>query len=366
MSRIAKSSARIKLTALDSFAIYSGAKLEYLIQYQNELWAAIRQKQKGVWQFVTFLAGAIMAGALLVSAGVVQVRNGLATFDYLHIPGTFLIPLICLIFILVSFWGIGIALDANYWENRNQWLISNIGSRILGKGAVSKVLPKDISNPAFQYSTTSCIHINFLFVIAGIFASGNLLLLKFMGRLTGVLQEIGVGMLGVLLGGLVIYVLIKNFEWVRRYHQDIEQTGINRTGFVSCAAYHQDKVWLTSPLLMWLHVFSIFNFYSSVWELTRAFVIPFPSAVNSLIVLCLGTSVFFLYWVKQKRVTGYINRGENFIAKGISGRKLLERKEVQGLRFVSQMTSGAILALNSISIILSGFPVIHAFLTNLA
>jgi hypothetical protein len=53
---------------------------DYLLDYRNGLWTAIRHKESGIWQFVSFFAGAIvvLAGILqssntLLSLGVVQI-----------------------------------------------------------------------------------------------------------------------------------------------------------------------------------------------------------------------------------------------------------------------------------------------------
>lgn len=123
------------------------SKTQYLIEFRNGLWAAIRHKEGGIWQFVSFFAAAIV------------IVGGLLQGDRLSTIGPTEISIVSLVLLLGTFWGIVIVLDANFWMARNLWFISNIEWSILGEPEIGTIIPKAYATPGFRYSRAYSIHV---------------------------------------------------------------------------------------------------------------------------------------------------------------------------------------------------------------
>ena len=131
----------------------------YLIEYRKGLWESIRQKEKAIWTFISFYSG-----ALLVIAGfsdkvdLVLNGTGFGLFDK-----TLVLPL----FVLITFWGISIVIDANYWFKRNLIIIIKIENKF----PLDDVKPrnKKFNTAEFSYTGSYIIHLHFLYFVLILF-----------------------------------------------------------------------------------------------------------------------------------------------------------------------------------------------------
>lgn len=139
---------------------------EYFIQYRNGLWTQIRAKEDWVWKFISFFAG-----ALVLVAGLLQ-NDASGGISYL------LLLAIILIIIFISFWGLLIILDSNYWMQRNLIIIGNIEKELLSEDDYGKVIPKCYMHPSrFQYTNSFFIQIIFFSIILLFLLFGYLLII---------------------------------------------------------------------------------------------------------------------------------------------------------------------------------------------
>lgn len=224
-------------------------KQEYLISYRNGLWTAIRHKETGIWQFVSFFAGAIV-----VIAGILQNQD---TFSSL---GVIQISLLSIIITVVSFWGIVVILDANYWQSRNLWLISNIEQRFLKAGDIGRIIPKSYTTPSFRYSNVYAMHLHFLSIILSVVFIGTVsVILQNLSHI-GTQEKIVIGLLGLLMGGLILYVFDKDNSWVRDFYKTREGSTGDREKFINYAEYNRYKSQTDSPITGWFLFLSLLFF----------------------------------------------------------------------------------------------------------
>ena len=149
------------LTTSGSTASNENDKLrfEYLIQWRSGLWVQIRQKEDAIWRFISFYAAAI-----ILAAGFVQPRDPSTT-----VVSPIGILLIILILFIVTFWGLLIVLDANYWTQRNLIFIGNIEREILPASDLGVMLPKNYAYlNKFRYARSYVIHSHILFTTLAI------------------------------------------------------------------------------------------------------------------------------------------------------------------------------------------------------
>ncbi|HXG20704.1 MAG TPA: hypothetical protein VNN62_16720 [Methylomirabilota bacterium] len=120
---------------------------EYLIQWRTSLWVSIREKESNVWKFITFYASAV---ALIIGLGEKYTN----TFVVAFVIG------------VLSFWGLGIVIDANSWMARNLKLIGNIEKLFIPKEEYGRLIPGYYSSPHFKYFRPYCFHFTVLILLA--------------------------------------------------------------------------------------------------------------------------------------------------------------------------------------------------------
>lgn len=127
-------------------------RITYLIEYRNGLWTQIRSKEDSVWRFISFYAAAIVliAGFLKPEDPSKQILTPISML------------FIILTVIIVSFWGILITLDANFWMQRNLVIVGNIERELLADKDFGVVLPKNYVYPGYyKYSRSYYIQLIF-------------------------------------------------------------------------------------------------------------------------------------------------------------------------------------------------------------
>ncbi len=130
------------------------SRFEYLTQWRSGLWIQIRQKEDAIWRFISFYAAAV-----ILAAGFVQPSDPSKT-----VASPTGILLIILILFIVTFWGLLIVLDANYWTQRNLIFIGNIEREILPTSDLGVMLPKSYTYlNKFRYARSYVIHLHILF-----------------------------------------------------------------------------------------------------------------------------------------------------------------------------------------------------------
>ena len=107
-------------------------KQEYLINWRNSVWVSMREKEKTMWQFLSFFAGAL---AIIPAFGI----NNLP-FNVIIIS-----------MLLLTTWGLLITIDSNYWFNRNLVIVSNIESYTANYVYENRLIPEYYSKPKFSY-----------------------------------------------------------------------------------------------------------------------------------------------------------------------------------------------------------------------
>jgi hypothetical protein len=117
----------------------------FLREYHRELWSSIRHKEQNIMGFLGFYSAVI---ALLVGIGTRATNIGLVTF----------------LVIFLSYWGIAIVADANWWWARNMRLIVNV-QKILFGSAFSSILPKQYLDTPVRMTRIYRIHLNSLALV---------------------------------------------------------------------------------------------------------------------------------------------------------------------------------------------------------
>jgi hypothetical protein len=130
-------------------------RLNYLIEYRNGLWTQIRSKEDSVWRFISFFAAAIV-----LVGGLMKSDNPSSQTITPHT-----IFLMTCTILIVSYWGLLITLDANFWMRRNLAIIGNIEREILFKSDFGSLLPISYSEPReFEYTKSYFIQMIFFFI----------------------------------------------------------------------------------------------------------------------------------------------------------------------------------------------------------
>jgi hypothetical protein len=229
------------LASRDGFQITKSGQQEYLINFRNGLWTSIRQKENGIWQFISFYAAAIV-----LVVGFIQNENFVAELDITRMA------VLSTAITLVSFWGVIIILDANFWASRNLWIISNIEWKFLGKKGIGTILPAYYATPDFHYTRLYSLHIYFLFLLMVFSLGGNLALL--INPIAGFSfqEDLAIGLMGILVIIFIYYSYTRDKSWVKDYYSDRALAIGDRSNFVNYANYHQLKNAWESPIPIWV------------------------------------------------------------------------------------------------------------------
>lgn len=280
---------------------------EYLIQYRNGLWTQIRAKEDTVWRFISFYAGAII---LIVGF----LKNDNPT-NFSLAPISLLIMVLAII--IVSFWGILIVLDSNYWMQRNLIFIGNIEKDLLTQDDFGLILPKTFVQPSnFRYVNSYFIQILF-FSLTLIIA--NLSFISF------VLRNIATESLGLLAISqfisityclLLSYSIYRNRKWVIEYgkvREDAPGKAIVDQKSFDCETSSLGTYW-NSKVEDIFYIFSVFGpfsftFCTLILQSTYNF---FPAVGLALIIFCVlilvgGLIIRYLSNKNCKKVLHSIN-----------------------------------------------------------
>ncbi len=93
---------------------------QFLLHLYDQLWNSITRVEQGLWQFI-----GIYAGILVIHWTIGKTQPTLAAY----------------LTILVSFWGINIAINAGKWFERNRMMIINVEKQFLSKDDLGKIIP---------------------------------------------------------------------------------------------------------------------------------------------------------------------------------------------------------------------------------
>jgi hypothetical protein len=221
-------------------------RTEYLINYRNGLWEAIRHKENGIWQFVS-----LFAAALVVVIGLIQDGKFLGSINVTSIS------FLNLIILFVTFWGVIIILDANFWLSRNLWFISNIEWEFLGHNGIGTIIPDYYSTPDFRYSRLYSVHLQILLALSGflVVAEGALIFSKRALLVTG--EKIVVAILVFILSFLLHYLLQRDRKWVKEYHDVRSGAPGARQDFKNHSHFYRAKNEWNSPVTRWVYMLSL-------------------------------------------------------------------------------------------------------------
>ena len=321
----------------------------YLIDYREGLWLSIRQKENGVWQFIAFFAGAIV---LLTSL-----------FDIGNQSFTFLsVALISIIVLLVSSWGILIILDANYWQNRNLWIISNIEVKILKeRNELGKLIPKNYATPNFRYTNSYTFHIYLLFIISNFIMLGNLIFINNLGNNIGIQDLLVSAILIIISCGLMLFINEKDVSWVNVYYQDRSKMPGDRTDFVDYPVFYGYKNFINSPLLLWSYVLTMVDLCFGLTIITRYYNFVIPQYVNSIVIglIIIGFIILLIIKKMLKRTIKILDKETD---KKIAEKEFLGLNEARHLSRSFSIITWTIRAINYISVFLSTIILVLYFL----
>lgn len=184
------------------------SRKEYLIQYRNGLWTQIRAKEDTVWRFISFFAA-----SLVLVVGFIMPGNDLDAINKQLSMLTFILATT-----IVSFWGVLVTLDANYWMQRNLALIGNIERELLNKDDFGVLLPPSYIQPRhYKYSRSYFIQLIFFFLVISI---------SLISFLTFAVNNLGNTSLYVFIVSqyvpliyslLLIYTIWRNKEWINDF-----------------------------------------------------------------------------------------------------------------------------------------------------
>ena len=224
------------------------SRREYLINFRNGLWEAIRHKENGIWQFVS-----LFAAAILVVTGLVQDGRALADLGLVNLS------LLNLIILLISFWGAIIILEANFWQSRNLWLISNIEWEFLGKSGIGTIIPASYSTPNFRYSELYSVHLQIILAIITFLLLGEGAFIFSQDEILLSGEKLVIAFLVVTLSAILVYLPFRDKQWVKDYYQVRSGAFGNRENFKNYEEYNKVKNQLISPVTRWVYKLTILS-----------------------------------------------------------------------------------------------------------
>lgn len=219
------------------------SRFEYLIQWRSGLWTQIRQKEDAIWRFISFYAAAI-----LLSASFVQPNDPTKT-----VISPIGILLTLLILFIVTYWGLLIVLDANYWFQRNLIFIRNIEREILPASDFGNLLPKSYAYlNTFPYSVSYIIHLNVLFTTLSIsliafrifFEKAKLIALPEMSDFALLIS--------IIFSTYLLYVFYRDKEFVSNFDEVRKDApGKKVKGLVPNMDISYSQTLISSPISVW-------------------------------------------------------------------------------------------------------------------
>lgn len=213
----------------------------YLIEWRKGLWTQIRQKEDAIWRFISFYAAAI-----LLVAGFVK---GTSTGQAISTLGG---SLILLTLFVVSFWGVLIVLDANFWLNRNLLFIGNIERELLPESDIDVLIPRSYTEPRFEYAKSYEIHMHVLFftVFLSLMAYGGLVLKR--GGVSDSKELAVAGLIAVTFCLALSYIQLRDCKWLEHFmNVKNEAPGRNPIMQNYPRAFDLTAFWHTSVVALW-------------------------------------------------------------------------------------------------------------------
>jgi hypothetical protein len=292
----------------------------------------------------------------VIIAGFLQ--NG-DLFSSISIPQ---MGLLSLVIVLVSFWGIIIILDANFWQNRNLWFISNIEWKFLGKGGIGKVLPASYATPNFHYSRIYAMHMQLLLIIILAITLGNAGIFMNPNANLGFLEDVVIGLFGILVSGFSLYLYSKDKLWVEEYYQVRGSAIGDRAKLINYGQYYKYKNQWESPIVLWILGLSLISSLVNMNALLRAYNGSLDDSMNkwalAIIVMIMLTSKTILSTSFRRNVA--ICR--NYMKNEISEEELSIKPQYKKIQAVAVGVSKVIEAFCWISIIISVGILLKAFI----
>lgn len=95
---------------------------EFLLRLYDDLWRSIDRVESGIWQFVALYA--VIAGLMISTVRESVPRSIAVVFS-----------------LIISFWGINVAINAGKWFNRNLAFVINIEKQFLFAEDLGRILP---------------------------------------------------------------------------------------------------------------------------------------------------------------------------------------------------------------------------------
>ncbi len=185
------------------------ARISYLIQWRQGLWAQIRQKEDAIWRFVAFYAGAVVLLAALATGYGLPQGASITTVGAV---------LILLILFVVTLWGVLIALDANFWLQRNLIFIANIEQELLFDSDFDVLLPKKYAKRStFDHADSYTIHIHFLFFLIFILLLMFARLILAKGGVTNPVDIIATALFVVVFCLGIGYTVYRDHRWLQKW-----------------------------------------------------------------------------------------------------------------------------------------------------
>lgn len=213
----------------------------YLLEWWKGLWESIRQKEDGIWKFISFFAAAVV----LVVGFAPKFGDLMAGF-----PLSALV--IIAVILLFTYWGTLIILDANYWLARNLLFISNVERDVLPSEDIGTLIPEAYVYPGFRYSRLYSLHTHIMFVTLAltlIIGIGSVMRASSLETAGDIFVASLVCF--VFVGGLA-FVLIQDRHWIDDYHDDsVQAEGSNREQSQRPRQFEVHRSSIESPVWLW-------------------------------------------------------------------------------------------------------------------
>lgn len=227
----------------------------YLINYRNGLWEAVRHKENGIWQFISFYSAAL----ILVIGFILRSES----IDFNHIR----LLVILIVLLLVSFWGLMIVLDANFWLSRNLWIISNIELNFLGdKPKEESIIPKSYKSPEYKFHTLYSIHTNYLFALITLIILSGYIYLLFFSTEDPFSKYVASSIVGSIFSFCFLYLISEENNKYEEYEDLREQAQAGRNNQKN-ELIIKPKYMLNSPIRNWGSILAALNLSASIFIL---------------------------------------------------------------------------------------------------
>ena len=283
----------------------SETRNQYLINYRNGLWTQIRSKEESVWRFISYYSAALL----------LALNFGLGSTDFTNTSARIKLITILIVFVLVSFWGLFITLDSNYWFQRNLIIIRNIERIILNKRDFGWIIPKSFAEHFQKYNYTTFTRIqNVFFSVLIIFTV--FVIIFFSHNQTDPTLQILAHLSCIIFSTLLLLVINKNMEYVVRLFCDQESAPgtffktdsevISRDSFVNATIENSNLE--TCFSFMTIIGFAGYGFiFLNNKEIVSEFLsISAVRGIITTLVFFITLIVAFLFYLKEKNTSTFL------------------------------------------------------------